>query len=53
MAWFVLRCGHNVRPPAMWKALRLALCLVFFVPAFALLGRLPRWTAASEQRGSG
>jgi hypothetical protein len=22
----------------MWKAIRLAMCLIFFVPAFALLG---------------
>jgi len=24
--------------PAMWKTVRLILCLIFFVPAFALLG---------------
>jgi hypothetical protein len=26
--------------PGMWKTVRLILCLVFFVPAFALLGAL-------------
>src|SRR5258708_30125778 len=35
-----LRCVRSARRvhPDMWKKVRLIVCLVFFVPAFALLG---------------
>jgi hypothetical protein len=39
--------------PAMWKALRLIACLVFFVPAFALLGAFAALDAGERTAWAG